>query len=598
MGDLDPLEQWSWDAANVMSTPLIVQLDDDDCNGTIDRRDIPDIVFTSFEDNTWEVDGTLHVATIIDGQLVLKWSLQPDEHSPYPGVAMAVGDVDGNPGAEIVTCTEDGRVRAYDSDGVGLWLSEADKSCLDVLLVDLDDDGSVEVVTNRYVLEGETGAQLAELLAPVMFWGSHVVVGDLDEDGFGEIVVGGRVFASDGTLLANTTFRSNFASIADLDDDGAPEILSVTHERLADVHELQVWRYAPEDLDGFEVLREAVDATGGVAHLSCPNGGGGGPLTLGDVTGDGTPDVGISTRGAYAMFDGSLLADLNVPSDQTLLWSRAAEDCSSGSVASSMFDLDGDGVLELLHGDQEYFRILDGSDGSESARLCNTNGTLREYPVIVDADNDGSANIIYVANDYNDSVVTGFCPLDFSVQRGVRIFGATDGAWATTPTVWNQHYFHVTNVAENGSISSIQPSHWEDPDTNAVRQATASGSRTSPDLEVAEIWATCGEGDELEYELFARVRNLGQRAAPGDAVVGFYSGEPNDGGLELDSTTLGSALLPGTERIVSVLIDDPPGDLIQGDEDAHVDVNVGWEQHKWRECDYSNNVHAGSGVCP
>lgn len=169
IGQFSPELQYSWgDPAdtndNVMMAPVVVQLDDDNCDGQVDERDIPEIVFQTFAGSDYNngtgASTTLHAISIVGGQVIEKWSSHiTGTSADIAGYSIAAGDIDGQPGAEIVACTRDSRVRAYRADGSELWLSQPIGGlCFMPSLADGDQDGVVEVYTRHAVLTGTTGA--------------------------------------------------------------------------------------------------------------------------------------------------------------------------------------------------------------------------------------------------------------------------------------------------------------------------------------------------------------------------------------------------------------------------------------------------------
>ena len=61
-----------------MMAPVVVQLDDDNCDGKVNERDIPEIVFQTFAGNDYNnasgTVATLHAIAVVNGQVVEKWS--------------------------------------------------------------------------------------------------------------------------------------------------------------------------------------------------------------------------------------------------------------------------------------------------------------------------------------------------------------------------------------------------------------------------------------------------------------------------------------------------------------------------------------------
>jgi hypothetical protein len=176
----------------------------------------------------------------------------------------------------------------------------------------------------------------------------------------------------------------------------------------------------------------------------------GGPPTVADFDGDGDPEIGVAAGDYYIVADLECFAT-PLPSqcsDPGIRWKVANQDCSSRVTGSSVFDFDADGRAEVVYADEVEFRILDGRDGSERLSIANHSHTRLEMPIVVDVDNDGNAEIVFVENAHNGTT------------QGLRVYGDATDSWAATRRIWNQHAYHVTNVAENGAIPLVEPVNW------------------------------------------------------------------------------------------------------------------------------------------
>ncbi len=212
----------------------------------------------------------------------------------------------------------------------------------------------------------------------------------------------------------------------------------------------------------------------------------------------------------YAVIDGSKVLNAAVPANQTLLWLTKTQDCSSAATGSSLFDFEGDGTPEVVYSDEQYFRIYKGTDGSVLWSTCNTTGTLVEYPLVADVDNDGNADIVVVSNSYSSIV----CPKDNSKQRGLRVFGDDQGKWVRTRRVWNQHAYHVTNVDEDGTIPKNELPNWTQPRLNNFRQNVQPlGEFSAPDSDRERVPPLRGD---LRRGGAGAQHRAGQRARQGD----------------------------------------------------------------------------------
>ncbi|EKU96918.1 hypothetical protein Lepto7375DRAFT_0844 [Leptolyngbya sp. PCC 7375] len=110
---------------------------------------------------------------------------------------------------------------------------------------------------------------------------------------------------------------------------------------------------------------------------------GGGPPTIADFDGDGEPEIGVAGSNLYVALE----------TDGSIKWTSPTRDASSAATGSSVFDFDGDGKAEVVYNDELNLRIYDGNDGTVIYSLPNSSGTLLEYPLIVDVDADGEAEI-------------------------------------------------------------------------------------------------------------------------------------------------------------------------------------------------------------
>ncbi len=525
-----PSVKYSWGgqttspfATDVMMTPIVVQLDDDDCDGKITDRDIPEIVFSTFSNGAYESGGALHAISVVSGAVVDKWTypsvLNPTKH-------LAGGNFDGKPGNEIVGCGQDGKVHAIGGDGKPLW-SSAVMPCFMPSIADLDQDGDVEVVVEGGILDGATGNLEHAYSVPLA---GSLIVSDIDGDGKLDVVTGSQGFDASGQLfvdtgLANTSqfpddadWKSPWPAVADFNADGKPEVV-VMHNLN---RELSVWRYDAAAASKFSVVRAPIDINGSIPSSACASGTwgnthGGGPPTVADFNGDGVPDVALAGGVGYVVFDGKKLVDPTVTGVNTILWLKPTTDCSSASTGSTVFDFNGDGIAEVVYSDELKLRIYDGPTGNILFETCNTTATLIENPVVADVDNDGHADVVAVSNAYGKT-----CPDDNSKQAGVRIFGDAAGNWVRTRRVWNEHAYHVTNVGEDGAIPTIEALNYATKGLNNFRQNKQPGSEFAAPDAIVSIAPQCSG----PYGLVATVTNIGEAALPAGVVVGFYA-SPN-----------------------------------------------------------------------
>jgi len=590
---VDPELKYAWGGMNtppwetdVMMTPIVMQLDDDDCDGAVTANDIPEILFTTHANAAYQSAGPLHAISIVQGQVVEKWTAP----NIQPSAQLAGGNIDAQPGNEVVACGIDGSVVTFHGDGTPLWTSEP-ILCFAPAIADLDGDGTPEIVVEGGIVDGVTGAIEATFTPPML---GTFLVSDLDGDGELDIVTNSQAYRADGTQFvdtgvtgyayANAYFQSGPA-IADLDGDGSPEVISIYFLQ----HAMAVWRYDPAAPTKATFLRTGIDINGPMSPTLCPSGSagsqwGGGPVTVADFNGDGTPDVALAGGVGYAVFDGNKLMDPTVADLDTFLWIKQTHDCSSSGTGSSLFDFNGDGKAEVIYSDEYYLRVYEGETGEELFRTCNTTHTLNEYPVIADVDNDGQADIVVVSNAHNTNI-----QCEGTQQSGVRVYGSASRSWVRTRRVWNQHSYHITNVEEDGTIPVHEPPNWQEPGLNDFRLNKQPGNEFAAPDAVVSVVAGC-----VMAGVNVVVRNLGEAALPPGVEVTLYAGSP-PGGTVLATAATTAPLYPLQSEVIRFEVATPPADVVSGETSLYATVGTDPSVH---ECRPENNTsEPASGKC-
>ncbi|MEM7322367.1 MAG: right-handed parallel beta-helix repeat-containing protein, partial [Actinomycetota bacterium] len=319
----------------------------------------------------------------------------------FGAAAAAIGDLDGDGVVDAVV-----GVAGDDDGGTGRGA---------VFVLFLNADGSVK---GEQKISDTTGGLVATLADGGGFGTAVAGLGDLDDDGINEVAVGapdtgtGTVFVlflnTDGTVRAEQTIGSGAgglvaaldsndrfgASVAAVDDVDGDGILDLAVGASGDgdggsghgaVHLL--FLKADGSVKG---ERKISDTTGNLSHtFGTGEAFGASAAGLGDLDGDGTPDLlvgatgnddGGTDRGALlALFlnaDGSVKGEQRISDTNGGLPFGLADGANFGGAVSLVGDLDLDGVRDIAVG-----IVTDGDGGGGAGAVqvlhLNTNGTVK-----------------------------------------------------------------------------------------------------------------------------------------------------------------------------------------------------------------------------
>jgi len=440
--------------------------------------------------------------------------------------SLAAGDLDGDGDVEFIGMGVFSGTYAVHHDGTLYWQSpfptvrdrgERWERTIGtaITLVDLEGDGSVEVIAGRNVLEGTTGERRFVGDSSITTRGTNEFLGpiscaaDLDGDGIQEVIAGRTAFHADGRIMWNqTSLGDGLCAVADLiPTNPGPEVILSSRGYL----------YVLSGLNGDILYNRVIEGRGRL-------GVGGGP-TVADFDGDGRPELGIAHGSAYGVYDldcdGHDRPRGSGCAAEGLLWIAETGDDSSSGTGSSVFDFNGDERAEVVYNDQYFFRIYDGSTGRVLFEHRNSSRTRTENPIVVDADNDGDAEVVFSSN------AEAFFIRDFWTDPGVEIWGDASGRWVGSRRIWNQHSYHISNVNEDGSIASPETPSWLG--HNSYRQNLREGADV---LVVPDLWGghgryECTGPSRIRFEI--DVFNYGLERIGEGVVVGIYRGDPRLG---------------------------------------------------------------------
>lgn len=576
VGVFNPQLEWSWESSNfepafnqIMMAPVVADLNDDNNDGLVDQNDIPDVAFITFQasNGTYNARGIMRVVSG-DGSGEL---FSVEDYNFHPGGCPAIGDLDRDGLPEIVADVQTNPAKsitgviALHNDGSFFWQADGAGCATGALsIANMNSDAYPEVITCNQILDhnGQTICNYPNTARVP-------VAADIDLDGVAELVTGGGVWRAqadnDGHCVEvwNNGGAGNVA-LANFDNDPEPEIAFPAggQMHLINNDSTEVWtRDIPLDIpritsliSGFTDCAHCGNLATASLQRSCNSycNPGGGPPTIADFDGDGAPEIGLAARWYYLVYD----------DDGSILWAHKTRDYSSAVTGSSVFDFDGDGAAEVVYNDEMFLRVYRGAGGTQDSdndgfndadvllELANPSGTLYEYPLIVDVDADGRAEIVLAANNY---AFDGF--------TGIRVFGDAQDNWVGTRRIWNQHAYSVSNVCDGtsatcpaadniyGRIPTTAENNWQIPWLNNFRQNTqGEGLFWAPDLLIQNLEFICN--DQGQQVVHFAVANQGSRFAPTGIPVSIYLD-----GVLLTTLTTNQALRPGEQEWMDLILD-------------------------------------------
>ncbi|MCP3980073.1 MAG: DUF11 domain-containing protein, partial [bacterium] len=257
-------------SVETMSTPIVVQLTDDNGDGTIDGDDVPDVVFV-----------TANLVGGIDPQLKLR-AIRGGSYSPLgpPGDAgrsiwavdppgqflafalsgLAAGDIDGDGIAEIIVATPEppfppfdghgNKIAAYEHTGQLKWTSgyyqthptgSTFTNRDNPTIADLEGDGTPEIIVGGNVFNANGSLRWAGTAGQAyqsarnddnVDSGSISIVADLDLDGVQEVIAGNTAYRADGTVYWQVAMDDGYPAVGNFDADDEPEVVVVARGRV------------------------------------------------------------------------------------------------------------------------------------------------------------------------------------------------------------------------------------------------------------------------------------------------------------------------------------------------------------------------------
>lgn len=352
---------------------------------------------------------------------------------------ISIADFDHDGISEILMRVED-HIRAYSPAGTLLYESDPipSEAGRHINIADFNGDGKAEFYVGAAIFNGENGKLLCysdqsigkNPYINVDYYDkeAHSIAADLLPAPGLELAAGNMVYKVElnnlndtignkmTPVIAEDPVKDGFTSVGDIDGDGQLDVVTV-RGGYGEEGGITVWNPRTRKIIASTPSR--------FSQGSVP--------VIGDIDGDCTPEIIVSTEYPIFIYQYSGLKDLS------LLHSIRNIDIS-GMTGATLFDFNQDGQSELVCRDQNELMIIDGKIGEIIESFSLRSATWTESPIVADIDGDGEAELL--GNGYID---------DFRTMR-VYCFGSSDAPWAPARSVWNQPGYHVTNINDDLTV--------------------------------------------------------------------------------------------------------------------------------------------------
>jgi hypothetical protein len=291
------------------------------------------------------------------------------------------------------------------------------------------------------------------------------LVADVDNDGVLEILYQGTLWNLDGTVKRqldgfDVPGGNGVTYSMVLDVDGDPEMEIITQNNRADTS------FTSRQATGLGYLK-AFKANGTLLwSLGIPV-----PqalvtaMTAADVDRDGIPEIIFAIYQSIWVVDSRTGQIRYIKSLVTSDPASAVIDTSRGAPTFPVYDLNGDGILDMVvQWGASTVRILRADNGAEQTLFTYPGNAPysrfsdgRPQPVIADTDGSGQASIVWI-HDVN-----------LNGHSNLQVITGNTVPWRSAPANYNQQAFWGSNFNANGSIPFTYPRHTTNPRTNIFR---------------------------------------------------------------------------------------------------------------------------------
>ena len=382
--------------------------------------------------------------------------------------SILIADLEGDSIPEVITQTirnpsnpssfDSDRLICYQLDGSILWISDTTVNAVDDVnarsgtlgICDFNQDGIPEVYTKNQIYSALTGKKLADggnngLGLSRSAFGNYFpvsVAANLDQDSSDlELAAGFTIYkviiTNPSSLTGNLMIPYNL-KINGVEEDGATSIADINSDGILDVvvsspsqnnNAILYAFYLDQKNTKLIVSNRFVNVN--LISLS----------SIGRLNTTGHPSILVNTSTKLFAFRYTGLTTFKLD------WVINTTD-TSGVCGIALYDIDGDGLQEIIVRDNTDLRIVSGT-GSTPSILSQINCysiTDRESPTLVDYTHSGDIKICVTCAD----------PFLYRNPR-ITIFGPPDGdRWAPARGIWNQYAYNPLYINDDLTVPRYQ----------------------------------------------------------------------------------------------------------------------------------------------
>ncbi len=491
-----------------------------------------------------------------------------------------------------------GKLVCYNLNGSIHWISDHkyndDGQKYDsphISLADFNQDGIPEVFLYNEIFNATTGVKLGDGGRNGYGYGivSYTLAVNIDDDPNDLELVGGysvyKVVINNTNGMNGNQMISHNIQVNGINLDGPTAIVDINGDGFLDV---VVQSRTRPFLIGQPTFLYAYDFRNNAPNLIC----------FSDEIEVNNISIGKTNNSGKISFIGTSsekLVNFEYDEDKCfkINWEFVNSD-RSGFVGCTLFDIDGNGLDEILIRDEKILRVV--KDRGRNAQIVSS--------VACESSTQEEKPIIFGSNSNHDPIICLTCASGFHDRNArITVFGpANDQKWAPARNIWNQYAYNPIFINDDGTAPKqiLNPVTYKNGKYNNFNVQESyldeKGNYPSPAASIyGEISCVTYDPENKNYTIQFTVFNRSDATLPAsdNIPVSFYSGDPASSGVLLTTYRTINSILPGANTGVIEInfsgIENIPLWMIVNTDRFPVVVSDS-TYYSIEECDYTDNV--------